>query len=85
MIGEVLGTQSAQGSQGTPGSEERKQVAILARQFEAMLLSQMLREMKDSMTPEQEEGGFGASILGDTANSEFGMALSKSGGLGLAE
>lgn len=74
---------------GTPGvetsSEERKQIALLAQQFEAMLISQMLREMKESMTAEQESGGFGADIMGDTVNTEFSMALSKSGGLGLAE
>ncbi|HWI16432.1 MAG TPA: peptidoglycan DD-metalloendopeptidase family protein [Vicinamibacterales bacterium] len=50
-----------------------------------MLISQMLREMKDSMTAEQESGGFGADIMGDTVNTEFSMALSRSGGLGLAE
>lgn len=66
-------------------AEERKQIAVLAQQFEALLISQMLREMKDSMTAESEAGGFGADILGDTINSEFAMALSKSGGMGLAE
>ena len=42
-----------------------------------MLIAQMLREMKDSMTPETEEGGFGADVLGDTVNTEFSMAFSK--------
>ena len=84
-ISGAVGAGGAVGASGAESTEQRKQVAVLARQFEAMLLSQMLREMKVSMTPEQEEGGFGASILGDTVNSEFGMALSKSGGLGLAE
>jgi murein DD-endopeptidase MepM/ murein hydrolase activator NlpD len=75
----------AKGANGANGTEERKQIATLARQFESMLIAQMLREMKDSMTPESEEGGFGADVLGDTVNTELSMALSKAGGLGLAE
>ena len=75
------------GAAGAKGSaaEERKQIAVLARQFESMLISQMLREMKDSMTPEEDERGFGAEILGDTVNTELSASLSNSGGLGLAE
>lgn len=88
MIDKFSATTSAVGAtpiDGSSAGEERKQIAILARQFEAMLISQMLREMKDSMTPEQNENGFGADVLGDTVNTELSMALSKSGGLGLAE
>lgn len=89
MIDKFSASTGAAGAIGTPGvetsSEERKQIALLAQQFEAMLISQMLREMKESMTAEQESGGFGADIMGDTVNTEFSMALSRSGGLGLAE
>lgn len=84
----ATGAASASGATGKApleSAEERKQVAILAQQFEAMLMQQMLREMKDSMTAEQESGGFGADIMGDTVNTEFSMALSRSGGLGIAE
>lgn len=68
-------------------ADDKKQIAVLAQQFEAMLMSQMLREMNEGMGPEKEEGegGFGADNLGDMVNSEFGMALTKSGGVGLAE
>jgi murein DD-endopeptidase MepM/ murein hydrolase activator NlpD len=75
----------ASANAGATDSEERQQIATLARQFESMLIAQMLREMKDSMTPESDEGGFGADVLGDTVNTEFSMALSKAGGIGLAE
>ncbi len=60
-------------------------VRALAQQFEAMLLSQMMREMRDSMAPDADRGGLGGPILADTMNTELGLALSRSGGLGLAE
>jgi murein DD-endopeptidase MepM/ murein hydrolase activator NlpD len=60
-------------------------VRALAEQFEAMLLSQMLRDMKESMTPEAERGGLGAPIFADTVNTELGLSLSRAGGVGLAD
>lgn len=72
--------------EGDGAKADNKQIAVLAQQFEAMLMTQMLREMKESMAPEKEEGGgFGADNLGDMVNSEFGTALTKSGGVGLAD
>lgn len=60
-------------------------VRTLAQQFEAMLLTQMLREMKESMAPDADQGGLGGGILGDTMNSALGLSLSGAGGLGLAD
>ncbi len=67
------------------GQTDADKVRALAQQFEAMLLSQMLRDMKESMSPESDRGGLGAPILGDTINTELGLSLSRSGGLGLAD
>ena len=61
------------------------QVRALAQQFEAMLLSQMLRDMKESMTPDADREGLGASIFADTLHSELGLSLSRAGGVGLAD
>jgi murein DD-endopeptidase MepM/ murein hydrolase activator NlpD len=66
---------------------ERAQVEMLAQQFESLLLAQMMREMKASMAPESDDEGqgFGGAIMGDTFISELGLALSRSGGVGLSQ
>src|SRR6187402_204654 len=70
------------------GEQERGQIQLLAQQFEAMLMTQMLREMRKSMLDEEEGDnafGYGNDALTDTGDIEFGNALSKQGGVGLAE
>jgi murein DD-endopeptidase MepM/ murein hydrolase activator NlpD len=63
---------------------DREEIRRLAQQFEAILMTQMLREMRRSMLDEDEEDtGFGSNALTDTADVEFGQALSRSGGFGL--
>lgn len=66
---------------------ERQEVRRLAEQFEAMLLTQMLREMRRSMLDEDEneQNGLGAGPLTDIGNVEFGSALSRNGGLGVTD
>ena len=65
---------------------ERGKVAELARQFESMLMTQMLREMRKSMLTEEEAGsGYGAAAMTDTIDVELGSALSRTGGFGLAD
>jgi murein DD-endopeptidase MepM/ murein hydrolase activator NlpD len=69
-----------------PSDVERKKVAELARQFESMLMTQMLREMRKSMlTPEEAGSGYGAAAMTDTIDVELGSALSRTGGFGLAD
>ena len=65
--------------------EDLAKIKTLAAQFESMLLSQMMKQMKDSMVPESDSEGLGGAVFGDTINSELSMALTKSGGVGLAE
>ena len=66
---------------GTP-----EQVRALAVQFESILLSQMLKDLRDSMfDSDDESSGFSAGPLGDTMFQEFSLALSRAGGIGLAE
>jgi murein DD-endopeptidase MepM/ murein hydrolase activator NlpD len=69
---------------------ERRQIKLLAQQFEAMLVTQMLREMRKSMIDEDNDGsdgsdGFGADALMDTGDIELGQALSRTGGVGLTD
>jgi murein DD-endopeptidase MepM/ murein hydrolase activator NlpD len=66
---------------------DRQEIKRLAQQFEAMLMTQMLREMRKSMVDgeEDKENGFGAEAMTDTADVELGAALSRSGGIGLTD
>ena len=67
-------------------ADDRAEIKRLAQQFEAMLMTQMLREMRRSMLDDQEEkeNGFGADTMTDTIDVELGSALSRAGGIGLA-
>lgn len=68
----------------TPAAAERMQVLALVEQFEGMLLSEMLRDVRAG--DEEEDGfGLGASTMTDTMQGEFGLALSRAGGLGLGD
>lgn len=63
---------------------ERAKVAQLAQEFEAMMMLQMVRQMRQSLLAENEEGnGFGASTMRDTFDTEFARYLAQSGGVGL--
>lgn len=70
----------------TPAQAQRLQVLTLVEQFEGMLLTEML---KGFGAPEEdgEDGalGLGGSTLSDMMRGEFGIALSRSGGMGLGE
>jgi murein DD-endopeptidase MepM/ murein hydrolase activator NlpD len=69
-----------------PSRAEREEIARLAREFEAMLLTQMLREMRRSMIDaDEDETGFGGATLTDVGDVEFGRALSAQGGIGLTD
>ncbi len=67
-----------------PGDAERTKIRALAEQFESMLLAQMLREMKQAMTPDAEDHGLGGQMMGDAITTEMAMALGRSGSLGLS-
>lgn len=69
-----------------PSRAEREEIVRLAREFEAMLLTQMLREMRRSMIDAaDDETGFGVATLTDVGDVEFGRALSGQGGIGLTD
>jgi murein DD-endopeptidase MepM/ murein hydrolase activator NlpD len=66
---------------------DRQEIKRLAQEFEAMLMTQMLREMRRSMLDddEEKENGFGADAMTDTGDVELGRALSRVGGIGLTD
>ena len=64
---------------------ERQQIARLAREFEAMLMTQMLREMRRTMLEDpSHDPGLGNEAMTDTLDIELGQALSRVGGFGLS-
>jgi murein DD-endopeptidase MepM/ murein hydrolase activator NlpD len=67
-----------------PGADvDRQEIKRLAQQFESMLLTQMMREMRRSMLDdEDDQGGLGMNAMVDTGDIAFGDALSRNGGLG---
>ena len=70
----------------TPTEAERLQILTLVQQFEGMLLTEMLRDVRAG-DDEEEDGSFGlgGSTMNGTMQTEFGMALSRAGGLGMAD
>jgi murein DD-endopeptidase MepM/ murein hydrolase activator NlpD len=68
-------------------SLDREKVRQLAQQFEALLMTQMLRDMRRSMVDGEDDqsnvGGMGQNGLTDTIDVELGLALSRAGGFGL--
>ncbi|MEO5821985.1 MAG: peptidoglycan DD-metalloendopeptidase family protein [Vicinamibacteraceae bacterium] len=67
----------------TPAAERAK-VAELSQQFEAMLMLQMVQQMRKSLLDETESSeGFGGSTMQETFDSEFSGYLARSGGVGL--
>lgn len=71
--------------QAPASTTERAKVVQLAQEFEAMLMTQMLREMRSSMLEDEgSEGGYGRETMQDTADIALGQALSRAGGVGLS-
>ena len=71
----------ARASEGDPAA-----LAEAAREFEAILLRQMLDGLRQLFASDSEEDdGFGSDALFDTIQSELARHLSAQGGLGLAD
>ena len=61
---------------------DRKALATAAREFEALFLLQMLKQMRQSMlSEEEEEPGLGSATMVDTIDSELARQLAGSSGL----
>jgi murein DD-endopeptidase MepM/ murein hydrolase activator NlpD len=84
------------GSLPTPGASgsaesaaaERQKATQLAHEFEAMMLLQMIRQMRQTMKDPDESDqpmGLGADAMLDTIDVEVARRLSYTGGFGLAD
>jgi murein DD-endopeptidase MepM/ murein hydrolase activator NlpD len=63
---------------------ERAKVAELAQEFEAMLMLQMVRQMRQSLLDEEAQPeGLGGSTMQDTFDTEFSRYLAQAGGFGV--
>lgn len=71
------------GSSASTGRAEA--LRLLAAQFEAVLLSQMLSAMRTSVFGDEESSGFGSGPLADALYTELSLALSRAGGLGIGD
>lgn len=67
-----------------PGTGTPEQVKALAAQFESMLISQMLKQVRASMF-EEDESAADTAPLADTLFAELSLAISRSRGLGLTD
>jgi peptidoglycan hydrolase FlgJ len=71
--------------QGKDQPVDREKLVKMAREFEGMLLLQMVRQMRQSMLMDEEEDtGFGNATMTDTFDVEFANYLAKQGGIGLS-
>ena len=71
-------------AEGTP--VDPQQLRAVAQEFEAMMLAQMLKQMRQSMATDEdkEEGlGFGTETMTETVDVELARQLSRTGGIGL--
>lgn len=69
----------------TGRSEELEKLKSLAAQFEAVLMGQMLREMRSSMFEDDDASGFGGGPLADSMYAELSQVLGRAGGFGLSQ
>lgn len=65
-------------------------VETVAQEFEALLMAQMVRQMRQSFLSDEEQDsgaglGLGSQTMTETIDVELARALSKAGGIGLAE
>jgi murein DD-endopeptidase MepM/ murein hydrolase activator NlpD len=63
---------------------DRAEIKRLAQEFEAMLMTEMLRDMRRAMLDDEEpEQGLGAEAMTDSGDIELSHAISAGGGIGL--
>ncbi len=66
-------------------AQKAAQLKLLAAQFESILMSQMLKDMRSSIFGDDDnsDAGFATGPLGDAMYSQLSLALSQAGGFGL--
>ena len=64
---------------------DNERLKALAAQFESLLVGQMMQQMRSSLFDSDEGGDKSSAPLADALFSELSLAMSRSGGLGLAD
>lgn len=86
MIGTLLSPSLLNPTLGQDGKPDAKTIQNVATEFESVFLSQMLEQM---FSGESMGGYFGGGVAGDTYKTymmdEFGKAMAKAGGIGIAD
>jgi murein DD-endopeptidase MepM/ murein hydrolase activator NlpD len=77
---DTLASRGARAASG--GREELKR---LAQEFEATLMNEMLSGWRRSLVSDEEESGTKTGAFTDMVGAEFGRAISRSGGFGIAD
>jgi murein DD-endopeptidase MepM/ murein hydrolase activator NlpD len=86
LIKSAVAAQDTGATTQAPSATDPTKIRDLAAQFESLLIAQLMKDLRASMTEdEKSEDGFNVSPLGDAMNSELGLALSRAGGFGLGE
>ena len=81
---DLFKTFSLESQKGQP--VDPKKVAQLAQEFEAMLMLQMVRQMRQSISfDDEKEQGFGNETMTDTFDVEFSRYLAQNGGIGVGK
>ena len=77
---------AAKGAHGAHKKIDGKHLRDVAQNFEAVFLGEMLRPMFDNLEPEGPFGGGpGEEVWKNMQIDEFGKAIAKNGGIGLAD
>jgi murein DD-endopeptidase MepM/ murein hydrolase activator NlpD len=81
---DLLKTFSLEGKKDQP--VDRAKIVQLAQEFEAMMMLQMVRQMRQSISfDDEKEQGFGNETMTDTFDVEFSRYLAQAGGVGLGK
>ena len=83
----IFGAHPALGGNQPEQRPDAAKIREVALQFESMLLAQMLRELQPAMSGEDDDSdnSFNLGPLADAVTVELSLALSRAGGMGLAD
>jgi Rod binding domain-containing protein len=70
---------------GNPGISDAEKVAEVSRQFEAVLLRQILQDIRKPLLAHAEGDATSNGIYADMINNQMADSISHSGGFGLAK
>jgi flagellar protein FlgJ len=85
MNAPITNSATATASLATPNRPKPKTAADAAKQFEALLIGQMLRTARESGADESLDQDSTSATMFDLADQQFAQMLANHGGFGLAK